>query len=193
MYRAYDATRRRLNRRLVRFLVERGFARDVIVEVPSGPGSGSCALARCGRVKLSLAVDIDLEALREGRRQDPALRSVVADVYALPFRTGSIDGVWSSSSVEHLERVDLALSEMHRVLRFGGRVFVGVPYRFGPLGFQPCIARSAAGAWIGRVFGRSELRRVVGERGFDVLGTMTYFFGTFVGVLAAKRAMDGTR
>jgi SAM-dependent methyltransferase len=189
LYRLYDALRRRLNRRLTAILLERGVARSaaVVLEVPSGPASGTSDLARSPRVAASIAVDIDLAALREGRRRDSTLRAVVADVYALPFRPGRVDVVWSSSSLEHLARPDAALAEMHRILRPSGRLFVGVPYRFGPLGFQPWIARSAAGLWIGPVFDRRALGALVTGQGFDILLTMTYFFRTFVGVLATKR------
>ena len=189
-YRLLDAQRKRLNRRLVRYLasyISAGKGSHVL-EGGSGPGFASSLFAGEPGVGLSVALDKDLAALREGRRRDPGLPAVRADVYRLPFRSGTFDLVWNSSTLEHLEASREALAEMRRVTKEGGWVFIGVPYRCGPLGFQPWIKRTAFGAWIGPVFDRATLIRMVSEHGLIPLTVTTYFFHCFIGIVARKSA-----
>lgn len=189
LYGAFDRLRRGLNRRLTRFLMAHGVdgpgAR--ILEAGSGPGFASALLGSDPRVRVSVALDLDAEALREGRRRAPGLRAVVGDVYRLPFRSGAFDLVWSSSTFEHLDRPDRALREMAGAARGGcGRVFIGVPYRRGPLAFQTDIARTAAGVWIGPVYDRDRLAALLERHGLRPDRTLIYFTRCFVGILARK-------
>jgi SAM-dependent methyltransferase len=186
-YRAFDALRRGLNRRLASYLLRRGLPDGGrALEAGSGPAYATSLLREDARVRLGVALDIDLEALQEARRRDPRLPAVVGDLRHLPFAEGTFDLVWNSSTVEHLEPRERALREMAAATRPGGRVFIGVPYRFGPLGFQPAIARTRAGEWLGPVFRRSELARLMEREGLSPTHVLTYFARFFIGILARK-------
>jgi SAM-dependent methyltransferase len=128
-------------------------------------------------------LDIDIEALKEARQRDPKLAVVVADLYALPFSAGTFDLVWSNSTIEHLSRPLSALAEMRRVARQGGYLFVGVPYRRGPLWFQPWISKTRLGIWLGPVFGNEQLLQLADQLRLRVIETRVYFFRFFVGML----------
>ena len=188
VYRFYDGLRKRLNLKLVEYLLAAvtGNEPSRVLEAGSGPAFASSLLALDSRVAMSIAVDIDLEALKEARRRDPLLPAVVADLRNLPFRGESIDLTWNSSTLEHLDAPEVALAEMTRVTRQGGKLFVGVPNLYGPLGFQRWIANSSAGVWIGTVFHRGELTALLRNAGLRPLDSIFYFFRFFVGVLAQK-------
>ncbi len=190
-YRMFDAMRRQVNRRLVRNLLARSIlgkgAR--ILEAGSGSSFGSSLFARSAVVTLSVAVDLDVEALRETRRRDRALAVVAADVHALPFLAQSFDLVWSSSTLEHLQHPQQVIAEMRRLTKEGGHLFIGVPYGWGPLWFQPLIRRTSLGIWLGPVFDRAALIRMVREQGLEPTATITYCCKCFVGVLA-RRAVE---
>ncbi len=47
---------------------------------------------------------------------------------ALPFDNDSVDVVFSHHTLEHVENYLFALSEIHRVLKHGSYLFVGLPY-----------------------------------------------------------------
>ena len=138
LYQFYDGLRERLNRRLVQFLLANAIMQDdcIILEAGSGPAFASSIFNAEDRVCLSVAVDIDIEALHEAQRRDSGLALVVADLQQLPFRHESIDLCWNSSTIEHLEAPERALNEMNTVTKSGGMVFVGVPNSHGPLGFE---------------------------------------------------------
>jgi SAM-dependent methyltransferase len=187
-YRLYDWLRNRLNSKLVEYLLSRGLAdnKTLVIEAGSGPAFASSILARDRRVDLSIAVDIDIEALHEARSRDRHLALVVADLQSLPFKSESVDLCWNSSTIEHLPSPEAALAEMHRVTRRGGKVFVGVPNLYGPLGFQRWISRTSVGVWIGTTFNRSQLKAKMAEVGLQPKHTIFYFFRFFVGVLGEK-------
>ncbi len=56
---------------------------------------------------------------------------LVASAYTLPFATNSVDFVMSESLLEHLERPEEAVREMHRVLKPGGTVYIVTPFMLG--------------------------------------------------------------
>ncbi len=190
IYRLYDAMRRRLNRRLVGYLAEKALSQEGcrVLEAGSGPASASSLIARLPQVGLSVAADIDPAALREARRRDPALRVVAADLYHLPFRRESLHLTWNSSTLEHLDAPERALAEMRRVTRRDGHIFVGVPYRYGPLGWQQWVAKTPVGVWIGTVFDRAGLGNRMRTAGLEPVDALCYFFRFFVGVLAKPAA-----
>jgi ubiquinone/menaquinone biosynthesis C-methylase UbiE len=187
-YRFYDALRRRLNSRLVDYLCSKAITKERcrVLEAGSGPAFASSLLATHCNICLSVAVDFDLEALLEARRRDPDLALVVADLRNLPFRDESLDLVWNSSTIEHLDDPASALVEMQRVTQQGGKVFVGVPNLYGPLGFQHWIRETSVGVWIGETFNLSELSTMAARAGLQPQDSIFYFFRFFVGVLAQK-------
>jgi SAM-dependent methyltransferase len=188
-YRLYDGARRRLNGRITRHLTRIALARGgVVIEAGSGTGFATGLLAENPAVSLSIAVDYDLEALQEGRRANPHLCAVVADVHHLPFRDGCAQLVWNSSTIEHLPDPARVAIEMGRVTRAGGVVYIGVPYRRGALFFQRFIAQSAVGVWLGTVYGRGEVEAWLNGAACRPLGAWTYFGTFFLGVWGEKQA-----
>lgn len=56
---------------------------------------------------------------------------VVANAYELPFADNVVDLVISESLLEHLERPEAAVKEMHRVLKQGGLLYFVTPFMLG--------------------------------------------------------------
>jgi len=187
-YRAYDGLRDGVNRRLASFFSGEleHLERCRVLEAGSGPARATSLLGASPKVGLAVALDLDPEALEEGRKRDPRLPAVAADVHRLPFPEGTFDLVWNSSTLEHLPALGPPLREMARVCRPGGAVFVGVPYKRGPLCFQPLIARTAVGIWLGPVFNRRELEGEFVRAGLEPERHLLYFLRFFVGVLGRK-------
>jgi ubiquinone/menaquinone biosynthesis C-methylase UbiE len=55
------------------------------------------------------------------------LESVVADAVALPFKEGCFSLVVSTDVLEHIAEDDVALSEMRRVVKLGGKLLLHTP------------------------------------------------------------------
>lgn len=64
-----------------------------------------------------VGVEIDPDALAVTRRRFPAARLIRGDCYRLPFQDGALPRCISIYNLEHLYRLEMALDEIHRVLR----------------------------------------------------------------------------
>ncbi|MCL5124955.1 MAG: class I SAM-dependent methyltransferase, partial [Deltaproteobacteria bacterium] len=86
LYGFYDLLRRRLNHRLVSYLLNAGIPENscVVLEAGSGPAFATSILSCDNRVGLAVAIDIDIEALKEARLRDECLNVIVADLENLP-------------------------------------------------------------------------------------------------------------
>ncbi len=81
-------------------------------------------------VGIDLAPSIVAKARRVLIGHHPAF--VVADVRAMPLPDAAVDLVYSMGTVEHFPDSDVALREIFRVLRPGGRAIIGVPNKLDP-------------------------------------------------------------
>ena len=86
----------------------------------------------------SVALDAVAELLAEVPGHAPTARRVRADLSRLPLRTGSIGAVWANKSLIHLPRprVPMALWDLHRTMRVGAPVELGLfggDQDFGPV------------------------------------------------------------
>lgn len=91
----------------------------IVLDVGCGTGD---YLALLGGSCTPVGVDISLEALRLAR----GLR-VIGSGDALPFRTGSVGGVYGIGMFHSLERPEEMLKEVRRVLGPGGLLILVVP------------------------------------------------------------------
>lgn len=81
----------------------------------------------------SFLVSTDIEASYRGC-------DVLADAHKLPFGDNAFDCVIAIEVFEHLSSPDVAIREIHRVLKFGGHILITVPFLFrvhgDPFDFQ---------------------------------------------------------
>ncbi len=189
-YSVYDNTRNSLSRKLVEYIIGKSYGKEglVVVEGGSGPGQGSVFMSMKKRVKHAIALDHDVNALGMGKKTNPKLSKVAGDLTMLPFKDKSVDILWNSSTMEHLdkEELDKSLGEISRVLKDDGFVFIGVPYRYGPLGLSVFMGKGMK-EWTGKLFSKNELRERV--KGFRVVSWRIYFFRFFVGAVLKKNVV----
>jgi len=90
-----------------------------------GTGAGTLAFALAPFVAEVVGVDLVLELLEAARREAPAnVTFVEADAGALPFEDASFDLACSRRTLHHVGRPEVAVAELARVTKWGGRVFV---------------------------------------------------------------------
>ena len=91
-----------------------------VLDLAAGTAVSTVELARSGA--WCVAADFSLGMLRAGHRRD--VPKVAADALALPFADGVFDAVTISFGLRNVADPDLALAELARVTRTGGRLVV---------------------------------------------------------------------
>src|SRR5437763_12706230 len=114
--------------------LDRGFERSL--EIGAGTGYFSLNLLQAGVVEEATCTDISPGMVRtlatNADRLGLNVRAARADAESLPFADGSFDLVLGHAVLHHLPDLERAFSEIHRVLKPGGRVaFAGEPSRVG--------------------------------------------------------------
>lgn len=104
--------------------VQRG---DRVLDAGCGDGAFARALADHGAAVVG--VDVSHEAIRRARRARSGLDlRVVPEGVALPFAQDAFDVVWAGEVLEHVVDPVAWLSDVRRVLRWGGRLVLTTPY-----------------------------------------------------------------
>jgi demethylmenaquinone methyltransferase / 2-methoxy-6-polyprenyl-1,4-benzoquinol methylase len=108
---------RRWRRLTAEAVVRRG---DRVLDACCGTGDLAVAAARAGGNVTGL--DFSDRMLERARRKAPALEWVRGDLLALPFADASFDAATVGFGVRNVADLGLALRELRRVLRPGGRL-----------------------------------------------------------------------
>jgi len=118
-----DARAGELEAKVVRFVAPSGEERAL----DSGSGAGALAFALAPHVREVVAVDLVPELLEQGRKRGerfPNVSFVEGDATKLPLEEGSFDLAGSLRTLHHIARPELAVAELARLTRLGGRVLV---------------------------------------------------------------------
>ena len=104
--------------RTVAHFIEKYFPRHgLLVEAGCGTSESSIRIAKHGGGRVLVAVDIVPSVVA---RAHPVMdERLCGDVFRLPFRDQSIDGIWNVGVMEHFthDRIDDMMREFRRVLR----------------------------------------------------------------------------
>lgn len=114
-------------RHLITSLLEQQYARDgqtQILDIGCGTGAMLDELKPFGPV---VGADFSPEALQFCVTRGAPAALARADVRRLPFADGAFDVVTAMDIIEHIDDDKAASSEIFRVLKPGGRLFVTVP------------------------------------------------------------------
>lgn len=146
----------------------------IALDVGSGPGSVTASLARAaGPDGLALGVDISEPMLARAVRAEagPQVGFLRADAQRLPLRDQTVDAVVSIAVLQLVPDPAVALAEMARVLRAGGRLAVMVPTAGRAARFWRMLPNIGA-----HLFGEDEIGDILEDHGFTSVRTNN--FGT---------------
>ncbi|MGD0749219.1 MAG: class I SAM-dependent methyltransferase [Acidimicrobiales bacterium] len=126
-----------------------------------------------------VGVDVSPRVVRVALERFPGLCGVVAGVEALPFGDGTVDTVFSNSTLDHFAshaQLRLSAAELARVVRPGGRLLVTLDNRANPV--VALRTQALSGLWrrlglvpyfVGATYGVRGLVRLLEQVGFDVV------------------------
>jgi demethylmenaquinone methyltransferase/2-methoxy-6-polyprenyl-1,4-benzoquinol methylase len=93
-----------------------------VLDVAAGTGTSTKALQRAGAT--AVALDFSPGMVKEGRKKHPDIEFVEGDAEDLPFPSQSFDAVTISFGLRNVQNPHVALGEMYRVLKPGGRIVI---------------------------------------------------------------------
>jgi ubiquinone/menaquinone biosynthesis C-methylase UbiE len=137
-------------RLLVQRLIIRWISRSVapdpkarVLEIGCGRGAGACLILEKFRPALLHALDLDQRMIHQALgylnpEQRRGISLYVGDVFRLPYRDATLDGVFGFGVLHHLPDWRGGLREIARVLKPGGYYFLE---EFYPQLYQNFLAR----------------------------------------------------
>jgi excisionase family DNA binding protein len=114
-------------------LIELNILNKSMTLVDLGAGDGFISRLTAPFVKKVIAVDISGEMLRELRRKAKTegiknIETLESDARDVPLDDSSVDMVCANMYLHHIEQPELALQEMHRIVKPGGIAFLADLY-----------------------------------------------------------------
>jgi 2-polyprenyl-3-methyl-5-hydroxy-6-metoxy-1,4-benzoquinol methylase len=150
------------------FLPELDIPEAKVLDLGAATGANASGLARAGFRVVAVEPDADL---LDQVAASPIVMSVAycrSDGCFLPFGSGTFDGAIAIEVLEHIERPELVLVELQRVLRCGGRVCIAVPTSYTERMYTRIHPRYASNSRHVNVFERSGLVAMLQAAGFEV-------------------------
>jgi ubiquinone/menaquinone biosynthesis C-methylase UbiE len=157
-----------------------------VLEVGCGRGAGAGLVLEAFEPETIFATDLDIDMIRKARRyltvsQQNRVRLATADASHLPFRPTAFDAVFVFGVLHHVPDWRAGLSEIARVLKPGGLLYLEELY---PTLYQNFITRHILVHPTKDRFDGADLKATLRSRGFSFLGMREV---KFVGILAVLR------
>src|SRR5258705_6475667 len=149
-----------------------------VLELGCGTGEFTRRVAPAGARLVALDLSGDLLA-KARAKVGGAARFLRANAHLLPFADPSFDAVYGFSILHHLD-VEVALREVRRILRPGGRLVFSEPNLVNPQVFLifhlPRLRLHYGGSPDAMAFTRGAIRRVLRAIGFSRFGVSHFDF-----------------
>lgn len=169
----------RLEKELVFSLIEIKQG-DAVLDVGCGTGNYTIELAKRGADVIGIDSSEEMLAWARIKAQKAYIEAsfMAADATNLPFPDSFFDTVLSNGLLCFLKEPEKALMEMHRVLKPGGRLVIGVLNRWSPWSFFRRIKALFKETIYNQAHFISppELEGLIRGAGFDVKETSTCLF-----------------
>ena len=171
----------RSRNRVLRDVIERFTDRTrrlAMLEIGCGIGGVVAELRRLGHLQLT-ASEVSIEGLRYARTRFPDVQFIQLDAARMPFRA-DFDVIGAFDVLEHIEADQQVMRGVHDALRPDGLFIVTVPqypWMWSALDETVCHKRR---------YRRAELRRKLGDNGFDVLFCSSFVTALFPAMVASR-------
>ncbi len=105
-------------------------ASGALLDVATGTGEVLLEAFKQDKIQMGMGIDLSGEMIKLAKDKfraspfRPQANFVVGNALSLPFENETFDAVTMSYGIRNVQNVDLALSEMHRVLKKDGRVLI---------------------------------------------------------------------
>jgi ubiquinone/menaquinone biosynthesis C-methylase UbiE len=95
------------------------------LDLGCGPGEKTASL----KIQNYTGADIAVTALKAGRKTYPKKRFICANAEKLPFKDNSFDNIIFFEIIEHIPNYQKSITEIKRILKKDGKLFIATPNR----------------------------------------------------------------
>lgn len=119
--------------RALNYYINRHFAYEGIF-IECGAGTSETTLKTRKENRKFVALDYSGLILRKTIANPKIDSCINADIFSLPFKDFSVDGIWNVGVMEHfqIDEINKILIEFRRVLKNGGRIILFWPMAYAP-------------------------------------------------------------
>jgi SAM-dependent methyltransferase len=120
---------------LIRNFLEAQTVSGYVLDVGANTAGESEVLFHLGFKMVATDINeiaLSYSKLRSSKYRNEEMPYYAVDTNNLPFASETFDAIIAYEALHHMEDVELALGELHRVLRPGGHIFTYEPYAYNP-------------------------------------------------------------
>jgi len=126
-----------------------------VLDVGCGDGFVAKVILSSRKDKFDVGLDLSESEISYARKSGSYKKTIVGNVYSLPFGNEAFSTVFSNSVIEHIPDLDKSLSEISRVLKPGGEFIITVPTPYLTkylLGYR--FFNSIGSSFLAKLYGR---------------------------------------
>jgi ubiquinone/menaquinone biosynthesis C-methylase UbiE len=123
-------------------------------------------------------IDVSSEMVNVTKlKLDPSIAVNHASVYKIPYKDNTFDFITCSTSFHHYKLSDVALSEMKRVLKIGGKLCILDPFKSGFVRKLICYTLNRLFKEIDiNLYTRNQMYELFKNVGFSLISQKTYLY-----------------
>lgn len=144
-----------------------------MLDIGSAKGDNSLVLKESGCKVSALEIDPNLVEIFKQRPEAKDIDIRLADARDMPFKDNSFDGAILIEVIEHVPGTEKLLSEIHRVLKPGGKLCIGVPTGYTEKIYWKLHPDYASNATHFTIFSKSQLTKLINDAGLRVIAIRT--------------------
>ncbi|MFX0204414.1 MAG: class I SAM-dependent methyltransferase [Candidatus Hodarchaeota archaeon] len=155
---------------LYRYLFARRYCYGIVLDACCGLGYGTHFLSNSKRIQKVVGVDIDSYSVRYALQKYSNLKTafLATDLSTPTFPDKIFDSIVFLECLEHLNKPQLVLRNLHRILKSGGLIILSTPNRTNL--YNMINRHSLSNPYHVREYSISDVRELMTCSGFEIIG-----------------------
>jgi ubiquinone/menaquinone biosynthesis C-methylase UbiE len=155
----------------IKFFIEKYKSDGYILDIGSNTCGESENLFHFGHKMVATDINhiaLSYSKIRSKKFRDEQMDYFAIDAHKMPFKDETFDKVVAYEMLHHMEKIDIALKEMFKVLKKGGYFFTVEPYAYNPYR-RISEVRDYFRGTIEKSFSVRKLKKLFIKNGFEII------------------------
>ncbi len=155
----------------IKLFLEKYKSNGYILDIGSNTSGESENLYHFGHKMVATDINeiaLSYSKIRSKKFRNEQMDYFVIDAHNMPFQNETFDKIVAYEVLHHMEKIDIALNEMFKVLKSGGYLFTVEPYAYNPYRRLSEVRDYFRGT-IEKSFSVSKLKNLFIKNGFEII------------------------